>query len=187
MRWTIVSLCALMMAACSGQSLNSPTSPTGAMGAPNPSLGTAGVGRTQALGGTELPFQGSFTLQSHSTFEPPITLVIIGTEGGNATHLGRFTATSEDRVNTTNNTATGTFNFTAASGDQLWTTTAGAENEFVPPNVSKVTTAATIVGGTGRFAGASGHLTIRTTQTIDFATNSATGSGTIEGQLNLDR
>jgi hypothetical protein len=112
--------------------------------------------------------------------------VITGTEAGTATHLGRFTATSEDRVNTTNNTATGSFNFTAANGDRLWTTTVGTENEFVPPNVSKVTFAATIVGGTGRFAGASGQLTIRITQIIDFATNSATGSGTIEGQLNLD-
>lgn len=186
MRWTIVSLCVLM-AACGGQNLNSPTSPTGSMGAPNASLATAGVGQTQALRGTELPFQGSFTLQSHSVFEPPITLVITGTEEGTATHLGRFTATSEDRVNTTNNTASGTFNFTAANGDQLWTTTVGTENEFVPPNVSKVTAAATIVGGTGRFAGASGHLTIRITQTIDFATNSATGPGKIEGQLNLDR
>jgi hypothetical protein len=53
-------------------------------------------------------------------------------------------AASEDRVNTTNNTATGTFDFTAADGDGLWTTTVGAENEFVPPNVSKVTAAATI-------------------------------------------
>jgi hypothetical protein len=50
-----------------------------------------------------------------------------------------------------------------------------------------VTLAATIVGGTGRFAGATGGLTIRFTETIDFATNSATGSGTIEGLLNLDR
>jgi hypothetical protein len=139
------------------------------------------------LAGTELPFQGSFTLKSHSTFEPPITLVIIGTEEGTATHLGRFTAASEDRVNTTNNTASGTFDFTAADGDRLWTTTVGVEDEFVPPNVSKVTAAATIVGGTGRFTGASGHLTIHSTQIIDFATNSATGSGTIEGTLNLDR
>jgi len=186
MRWTIVTLCVLM-AACSGQNLNSPTSPTGSLGAPSASLDTAGVSRTQAVGGTELPFQGSFTQQSHSAFEPPITLVITGTEGGTATDLGRFTATSEDRVNTTNNTSAGSFNFIAANGDQLRTTTVGAENEFIPPNVSKVTLAATIVGGTGRFAAASGHLTIRFTQTIDFAANSAVGSGTIEGRLSLDR
>ena len=30
-------------------------------------------------------------------FEPPITLVITGTETGTATELGRFTATSEER------------------------------------------------------------------------------------------
>jgi hypothetical protein len=59
--------------------------------------------------------------------------------------------------------------------------------ESPAPNISKVTLAATIVGGTGRFASATGTLTIRFTETIDFATNSATGSGTIEGQLNLNR
>jgi hypothetical protein len=78
-----------------------------------------GESQTQALGGTELPFEGSVRSQTHSAFEPPITLVITGTEQGTATHLGQFTATSEDRVNTTNNTATGIFRFTAANGDQL--------------------------------------------------------------------
>jgi hypothetical protein len=183
MRWTMVSLF-VFMTACSGQPLNSPTSPTGTVGAPSASLG-AGVGQTQARGGTELPFNGTFTRESQAVFEPPDTLVITGMEAGTATHLGRFTAVSEDRA--TNNSGIGTFNFTAANGDQLWTTTVGVATELVPPNVSNVTLAATIVGGTGRFAGATGGLTIRFTEVIDFATNSATGSGTIEGHLNLNR
>jgi len=174
------------MTACGGRNLNSATSPTGSGGVPTSSPG-AGVGQTQVLGGKELPFNGSFTRESHAAFEPPLTLVISGTEAGTATHLGRFAATSEDRVNTTVNTSTGTFNLTAANGDQLWTTTEGGANESIPPNVSKVTLTATIVDGTGRFAGAKGELTIRFTEIIDFATNSATGSGTIEGLLNLDR
>ena len=143
--------------------------------------------RSQARGATGLPFKGSFTRQSHAAFEPPITLVITGTEAGRATHLGRFTATSEDRVDTTIPAGTGTFNFTTANGDELWTTTVGVSNESPAPSISNVTLAATIVGGTGRFADATGTLTIRFTETIDFATNSATGSGTIEGQLNLNR
>jgi hypothetical protein len=185
MRWTMVSLCVLMTA-CSGQNLNSPTSPTGSVGVSAARLGP-GVSQTQARGGTGLPFEGSFTRQSHATFEPPITLVITGTEAGRATHLGRFTATSEDRVDTTIPAGTGTFNFTASNGDELWTATVGVSNESPAPSISNVTLAATIVGGTGRFADATGTLTIRFTETIDFATNSATGSGTIEGQLNLNR
>jgi hypothetical protein len=112
--------------------------------------------------------------------------VITTTQTGTATHLGQFTAISVDRVNTTNNTATGTFNFTAANGDQLLTTTQGVENEFVPPNVSKVILDARIVGGTGRFAGATGALTIRMTDTIDFVSNTGTGVGSFDGTISLN-
>lgn len=171
MRWAIVGLCVLA-AACRGQGL-SPTSPSA-------------TGQPQVQAGTELPFRGSFTRESFAVFQPPITLVITGTETGTATHLGRFTGASVDRVNTTNNTGVGTFNLTAANGDQLLTTTTGFENEFVPPNVSKATLHATIVGGTGRFAGATGVFTIRTTEAIDFVANTATGSGTFEGSISLN-
>jgi hypothetical protein len=170
MRWAIVGLCVLA-AACSGQGL-SPTSPSAT--------------QLQAQAGTELPFQGSFTRESFAVFEPPITLVITGTATGTATQLGRFTGTSVNRVNTTNNTATGTFNLTAANGDQLLTTINGVENEFVPPNVSKVTLNARIVGGTGRFAGATGAFTIRITEAIDFVANTATGSGSFDGTISLN-
>ena len=149
-----------------------------------------GRGRCQSDAGAgrdRLPFQGSFTRETHAVFEPPITLVITGTETGTASHLGRFTATSEDRVNTTNNTATGTLNITAANGDQLFTRTAGAETRFSPPNISMVTATATVLGGTGRFERATGTFTIESTDTIDFATGSATGSGKFEGHINLNR
>lgn len=175
MRWLVVSVCVLA-AACGGQDLNV-TSPAG----------VPGTSQTEARRGTELPLEGSFSRESRASFEPPITLVITGTAAGTASHLGRFTATSVDRVNTTNNTAVGTFNFTAANGDRLLTTTIGVENEFVPPNVSKVTLNATIVGGTGRFDGATGALTIHLTETIDLVANSATGSGTFAGTISLNR
>jgi hypothetical protein len=81
------------------------------------------------------------------------------------------------------NTGTGTFDMTAANGDRILTTTVGVENEFVPPNVSHVTLRATIIGGTGRFAGSTGTLTIRLAETIDFASATATASGTIEGHI----
>jgi len=163
MRLAIIGLCVLG-AACSGQG-SLPTSPS-----------ATGL---QAQAGTELPFQGSFTRESFAVFEPPITLVITGTQTGMATHLGQFTATSVDRVNTTNNTATGTLNFTAANGDSLLTTTNGGQTE------SDVTLNARIVGGTGRFAGATGTFTVHITETIDFVTNTATGSGAFEGTINL--
>ena len=83
------------------------------------------------------------------------------------------------------NTSTGTFDFIAANGDRIHTTTVGVENSFTPPNVSHATLNVTIVDGTGRFAGATGSVTIRLVQTIDFATATSTGSGSFEGRINL--
>jgi hypothetical protein len=130
----------------------------------------------------ELPFRGSFTLVTSSEIVPP-TLTITGTAEGTATHLGRFTATSVDAVDLATARSTGTFNFTAANGDQLFTTTAGGEDSFTPPNISRVTLVATIVGGTGRFAAATGTFTIQLTNIIDFAAGTSSGSGSFNGTI----
>jgi hypothetical protein len=74
-------------------------------------------------------------------------------------------------------------NFTAANGDQLFTTTAGGQDEFTPPNVSHVTLVATIVGGTGRFAAATGTFSMQQTNILDFATGALCGSGSFDGTI----
>jgi hypothetical protein len=145
-----------------------------------------------AEGGTELPFRGSFTLATSGEVNcpptcPPTTLTITGNQEGTATHLGRFTATSVNTVDLATTMSTGTFTFTAANGDQLFTTTAGQETAFIPPNISHVTFNAEIVGGTGRFAGATGTFIIRTIGAIDFAAATSTGTGTFEGHINLNK
>jgi hypothetical protein len=177
MRILVCVLC-LCAAACSGRVPESPVSPTAV---------SETSAQTQAVSGTNLPFHGSFSRDSHAQFEPPITLVISATLTGTATHLGRFTATSEDHVDTTNNTAVGTFILTAANGDRLFTTTEGVEDSFTPPNISTVTLAATITGGTGRFERATGTFTVRLVDNIDFETSSGHGSGSFEGRINLNR
>ena len=78
MRPILLGLC-LFAAACSSQSVNSPTSPT--------STGL-GLAQTAAQGGTELPFRGSFT--TVTDVPPPSAHA---TAEGTATHLGRFTGT----------------------------------------------------------------------------------------------
>jgi hypothetical protein len=173
MRRIVLGLC-MFAAACSGRGADSPLAPSAA----------TGQGSTQARNGTDLPFQGSFTLKTHAIETPPI-LRIFGDEEGTATHLGHFTATSLDVVDQTTNTATGTFDFIAANGDRIHTTTVGVENSFTPPNVSHVMLNATIVDGTGRFAGASGSFTIQMVQTIDFSAATPTRSGSVDGRINL--
>ena len=170
MRLIYLGLC-LLVTAGSSNSLTSPASPT-----------TTGsrLAHTEAHDGTELPFGGSFTT---ATEVPPPSAY--ATAEGMATHLGRFSATIAAAVNP-DGTSTGTFTFTAANGDQLSGTFVG-EGVFLPPNTARITEVATIQDGTGRLAGATGTFTMVRFDTIDFPTGKATGYGTFEGQINLNK
>jgi hypothetical protein len=179
MRSIIVALC-VFAAACGGQVLDSPTSPT-ALTPP---------AELMAQGGTELPFGGSFTSTGSSVSNcpptcPPTTHQVTANHEGTATHLGHFTSTSLDVVDIATTASTGTFTFTAANGDQLVATTNGVQSEFIPPNIAKPRLVADIVSGTGRFAGATGTFTIDLVLVIDFATATHTGTGSFEGRINL--
>jgi len=107
----------------------------------------------------EVPFKGR--LEGTATITPGtppfLSVSIEGT--GNATHLGRFTVEIPHVVNTTNRTSTGTYEFTAANGDTL---TAGFTGQatLTAPGVLSVVETATITGGTGRFADATGSFTV---------------------------
>ena len=172
----LILAASVLAAACSDHGSGSPTSPTSAALLP---------ARTQQ-NATRLPFHGSFTLADRATITPP-TMLLQGTGEGNATHLGRFTLTTREVVDIALATATGMFNLTAANGDQLFATIAGAEDQFTPPNVSHVTLLATIVGGTGRFASATGTFTMELTSTIDFAAGTSTSIASFDGYINLNK
>jgi hypothetical protein len=172
----LILAASVLAAACSDHGSGSPTSPTSA------ALLQA---RTQQSA-TELPLRGSFTAADRSTVTPP-TMQLQGTGEGNATQLGRFTLTTAEVVNLATATGTGTFNLTAANGDELFATTAGGEDQFTPPNVSHVTLVATIAGGTGRFASATGTFIIERTGTINFAAGTSTEIGSFDGNINLNK
>ena len=181
MRVIVLGVC-LFAAACSGQAPNSPTSPASVSVAPtSPRSASLGPALTAARDGTALPFTASFTT---FTDVPPPSAHATGE--GTATHLGHFTATLAAEV-TSDNTSTGTFSFTTANGDQLSGTFVGIEGVFIPPNTARITEVATIENGTGRFAGATGTFTMVRFDTIDFATGQATGTGTFEGEIHLNK
>jgi hypothetical protein len=191
MRPIVFSLC-VCAAACSGQTLNSPTAPTGTAALNHSAqAGTSAQTQAQAPHATALPFRGEFTGASNAVFNcpttcPPTSFTASGTYEGTATHLGHFTAAFVDVVDIATATGTGTIEFTAANGDRLRTTTAGGQEQFTEPNVAGIRLLATIVGGTGRFAGATGTLTVRFIQHIDFATASAdVTSGSLDGEIDL--
>jgi hypothetical protein len=115
---------------------------------------TAALGKAK---GTDRPVRGTST--STTTLD---TATGTGTVAGSGhlSHLGRFTFTND----ITSTTITGnTFSYTltaiivAANGDEVFTTATGTGTLTATGSESTLTS--TIVGGTGRFADASGTIT----------------------------
>jgi hypothetical protein len=157
----------------------SPTAPTSVSA---DRLVAATVGRETDR--QELPFKG--TLEGSFTFvpdPPPSTFASVdfGPLTGNATHLGRFTLTGPHRVNlaATPATAAGTFEFTAANGDTLRASFTGLGTPTATTGIASIVETATITGGTGRFAGATGSFIVE--RLVDLINLDTTGSfeGTI--------
>ena len=109
--------------------------------------------------GEQVPFKGS--LEGDVTVTPlaPPFLQVDVEAMGKASHLGKFTLDIPHVVNRANGTAVGSYVFTAANGDTL---TANFTGVAVPsaPGVLYIEETATITGGTGRFAGATGSFSV---------------------------
>lgn len=114
-----------------------------------------------ASAGKHVPFKGTWSGQTVSAMplpDDPFVIAVVSTGTGNVTHLGRYTMTSPHLSYLLTGFAEGRQEFTAANGDQLTATFAG----FFTPTPDGLLTAdlqATITGGTGRFAGATGNYT----------------------------
>jgi hypothetical protein len=110
---------------------------------------------------------------------PPFFSVVI-TASGNATGLGAFTLQVPHTVNFATATGTGTFTFTAANGDRLTASFTGQADTSQP--IVSIVENATITGGTGRFAGATGTFTANRL----FDPVAQTTTGTFEGTITLN-
>ena len=159
----------------------SPTSPAPLSSAsPSSTSSNANVTGAGVLSrNQEVPFKGR--LEGAATITPLTPpFLSVSLEGtGNATHLGRFTVEIPHVVNTTNMTTTGTYEFTAANGDTLTAGFIGQASLTATAGVLSVVETATITGGTGRFAGATGSFT------VERLVNQVTGltSGAFEGTV----
>ena len=159
-----------------------PTGPT-SLSPASPSIASSDANATGAgllAQGHEVPFKGRWEGALTARTPLPPGFLSISFEGtGNATHLGRFTVEIRIVLNTTDRTLTGTYEFTAANGDTLTAAFTG-QSPLTPPGVPQTSVeTATITGGTGRFASASGSFTAE--RVVDLATFLTTGSfeGTI--------
>ena len=134
----------------------------------------AGLATTDAKGGSELPFKGTY--DGLETVVTPSAHHLDAT--GNATHLGRFTVTADWTLGPTG--GSGTSRWTAANGDEF-STSFTRQGVAVPPIIT-FTETHTITGGTGRFANASGTFTVVQTRGLSMPYNN---SATIDGTINL--
>jgi hypothetical protein len=106
----------------------------------------------------QVPFKGSFEGDVTEMFDPTTGLVDVDIDAaGAATQLGRFTLDIPHVVNPATRTAVGTYQFTAANGDTLTANFTGVAMP-IAPGVLYIEETATITGGTGRFAGATGSF-----------------------------
>ena len=127
----------------------------------------------------QVPFRGTLAgTASITPLTPPMVAVRIDATG-TATYLGRFTLEAPHVVNQATLTAVGTYLITAANGDTITADLAGTATMVDPPNVISITETATVTGGTGRFAGATGSIQ------VERIFNRATGvtTGTLSGWI----
>ena len=131
-----------------------------------------------APAGEQVPFKGSFEGDVTVTPLAPPFLQVDVEAMGKATHLGKFTLDIPHVVNRANGTAVGSYVFTAANGDTL---TANFTGVAVPsaPGVLYIEETATITGGTGRFAGATGSFSSERL----YDTIAGTTEGSFEGTI----
>ena len=138
-------------------------------------LGLAGP----AAAGEQVPFKGSLAGDVTITpLDPPFLSVLVDATG-NATQLGQFTLTIPHIVNPANGTAIGSYEFTAANGDTLFADFTGQATPTATPGVLYIEETATITGGTGRFADATGSFTVERL----FDTIALTTTGSFEGTV----
>jgi hypothetical protein len=124
----------------------------------------------------QLPFHGSLEAVETDTLSFPfLTVSLSGT--GQASHLGRFTATFDLQVDVRTSTSIGSFTLIAANGDSVFGTLSGQATAV--GGIASIEETAIITGGKGRFADATG------TFTIERVLNQATGisSGSFDGTI----
>jgi hypothetical protein len=99
--------------------------------------------------------------------------------GGNATHLGRFTGTAQFVLNVCDLTYVGSYAWTAANGDTISGPFIGSLTPTDVPGVFDNTESAFVTGGTGRFAGATGTFSLHGQINLNTGTFSLPFEGTI--------
>jgi hypothetical protein len=144
------------------------------------SLGLAPAAHADS--GFGMSYSGTFT-----TVPAPVPPMFLTTDtlAGVGTQLGQFTGTYPHLVNLGTLAFSGTATFTAANGDKLDIQLSGTATP-TSPTTFNLSSQGPILGGTGRFRGASGSVSGTGTVTLTDPDNlSGTVTTTLLGQINL--
>ena len=126
----------------------------------------------------QVPFRGTIQAVEVVDIQFP-TMFVQGSGTGQAAHLGQFTFTYVFEVDLLTGCGVGSADFTAANGDSLFTEVTGCGS---PSELGfRVVEEHTIVGGTGRFASASGSFTLD--RLLTGVGNTNLSVGTIDGTI----
>jgi hypothetical protein len=133
-----------------------------------------------AAAGERVPFNGRLEGDVTVTpINPPLIVAVAISGEGNANKLGKFTVSIPHVVNRGTRMAEGSYVFTAANGDALTADFTGQSSPTDTPGVIYIEEHATITGGTGRFAGATGSFVVERL----YDTVAGTTMGSFEGTI----
>ena len=129
---------------------------------------------------TPIPFKG--TLRSNESYRTLFPTMFVTAKGsGEATLLGQITVNYITEVNLSDLSQRASVSLAGISGDSLLAKGVGQAIEDRTPRMFRVVEIYTITGGTGRFARASGSLTLRRRVSV----TTGTSSGSFEGYIVL--
>jgi hypothetical protein len=131
-----------------------------------------------ATGEKQFHLKGSLEASETHDVDFPINHINL-TGTGQATHVGQYTYIMQAELHIPTFTATQSATLTAADGSTLILD--GTGQAIVDDHFAWVTETLTITGGTGRFTGATGNVTIE--RVVDRSTRLS--SGTISGTILL--
>jgi hypothetical protein len=135
---------------------------------------------TLAASEKEFLIRGSLKAsETHQVIFPTAFIDLTGT--GNATHLGLFTYQLQAELNLPTGSATASATLVAADGSSIFLEGTGQGTPTETPGMVSIVETYTITGGTGRFAGATGNVTVE--RVVNQATRTSTG--TISGMIVL--
>ena len=165
-----VALLASALAACADSGSTSPAS----------SAAASSRSVVQQRSGTSRPFSGSCTLTFNA---PPFPLPAIHHQIDTGpclfTHLGRTELYGELDIDFAAGTQSGWRTLTAANGDELHLTVSGRNGAGAVGGMVSIDAQFVIVGGTGRFAGATGSGRATGVANLMTRTTTAAMSGSI--------